>query len=906
MASFSNGSQGLPDRDKRHDDFIGFVSQKQKFGSNGYDNQVYFISPSETEAWWKKGGENRIPNAIDCSIEARPSTIINGYINIFSILVWMSRTSLITAFISHGTQDRHLPILDPACFGDDPALVDMMQEFCDEQWRFCPVTFSNDIPMDKRIINPRQILPIESEKRIESTARNSKSLIRVVTLHPGCFDQAWSLTGIVVFKEYRTQKKENMRRSWNREFAAFASIDSCEHIVQYMGSFEQNNRCFIILEYASGGSLLELFNQGVPLMTPEQRMYFWRGLMGLTKAINKIQNLGGGPHNQRTGFAHRDINPANILVFPGEHGLFSPGFKMKLADFDTATPIRPIDETAATLQDNDGNRTYCAPEASRVYEEQERDFKQVHVSSDIWSLGCVISESLVWLAGGTAALERATNDRRHEIDAYYSNMVGSGFETSFHNGSILLNCVLQTHKMAVDNLRGTSSLSKVIRNWAEKWMLVPIEERQEPMFIWQNFDRMYNELVTCTQKTPIVGQLQPGTRPASEPHSVPRRYETPEVPNARSTTHPSLNVSGYNTQPPSHHRAISSPTGSGLHNSPTQTSPGFDHWDNPQDPFHNMQAHLAAGLSVAGSPYKGNLYIQHSPGAPTNGNGRYRNTAITGQNGSHSPVSAYGASFGRPSSNHLNPNNSEKPSSSTNLYGFTTVESVICHREAKKRKEALDGYTSFCRRIKPRHFIIVIDDSRSMRIMARGVLKVVEVLLWLVKDLDSTGVDVRFTSDPTKRHSMSSFLRVSTERLMMPLRDWFSKDDAEKFCNMKLALNKIFADDKIVDPKRPTSILILTDGIWEGGDIKESGVEESISSVIKRMGQKCVRDTDFTFQFVSFGNDPIGIARLKYLDDEATFESSGRHKVDIVDHKPSTSNVWSILTGAMSEINDND
>ena len=32
---------------------------------------------------------------------------------------------------------------------------------------------------------------------------------------------------------------------------------------------------------------------------------------------------------------------------------------MKLADFDTATSERPIDETESSLHNNDGSRTYC-------------------------------------------------------------------------------------------------------------------------------------------------------------------------------------------------------------------------------------------------------------------------------------------------------------------------------------------------------------------------------------------------------------------------------------------------------------------------------------------------------------------------------------------------------------------
>ena len=56
----------------------------------------------------------------------------------------------------------------------------------------------------------------------------------------------------------------------------------------------------MVLEYAKEGSLLELFRRDPPA-TAEQRRYFLYGMMGLTKAIDKIQNLGGGPNIQRTG-----------------------------------------------------------------------------------------------------------------------------------------------------------------------------------------------------------------------------------------------------------------------------------------------------------------------------------------------------------------------------------------------------------------------------------------------------------------------------------------------------------------------------------------------------------------------------------------------------------------------------
>lgn len=67
----------------------------------------------------------------------------------------------------------------------------------------------------------------------------------------------------------------------------------------------------MILEHASEGSLLELFKRNERPASEEERRYFLYGLMGLTKAIDKIQNLGGGPRNQRTGLY---VTPPIFLV----------------------------------------------------------------------------------------------------------------------------------------------------------------------------------------------------------------------------------------------------------------------------------------------------------------------------------------------------------------------------------------------------------------------------------------------------------------------------------------------------------------------------------------------------------------------------------------------------------------
>jgi hypothetical protein len=527
-----------------------------------------------------------------------------------------------------------------------------------------------------------------------------------------------------------------------------------------------------------------------------------------------------------------------------------------------------------------------APEASRIYEEEEKDLKQVHVASDIWSLGCVVSESIIWVSGGMAALERAVIDRNTEIKKFYPTMVGSGFEQGFHNCSMLLNCVFNAHRTALENLQGASSLSKGVCSLAELGMLVSIEERNGPMVLWNKFDRLYNRLSTCTLQSPLEDQFATDTMYCDKLVEDPAQYGNLPASGPSSFTYPPLNIKEYGNLVPK--QTPRTPTiqadlaldnwGQNHQSRPAAEKPTSEH-RAPQDPYRSS----ASPHQDTEAHFKENRYSQQKSSILVDGNGghsaiphRYSATSTVGQNGFHSPVSAQVTPLERPGSGFLSP--SPTPTKTTSMYGTTTVDDAFRHRQNNGRRETLDGYLKFRRRMTPRHFIILIDDSESMRIMFREVLRVVEILVWLVKDIDSLGVDVRFASNPAKRHTRT-FPRPSTDKLMAPIRQWFNKNDADKYCNMKYLLNKIFADDKIVNPKHPTSVLVLTDGVWEGGPIQDTGVEESISQVIRQMDEKGVRDTDFTFQFVRFGNNSKGLARLKYLDDEAVFESSKRHKV---------------------------
>ncbi|KAL9573558.1 hypothetical protein ACKAV7_002102 [Fusarium commune] len=870
-------------RDERHGEFIRYVRQESQPGLDGNDIVTRFISPAVTARWWRKSGQQRLSRAIDRNIHALPTTIENGYLNIFSILVYIGRTYLINNFTSNGYQDQRLPLLNARCFGDDPALVDDMNEFCENQWMFCPLLFSRHTPMDKRYIDPRQILPIKTTFTITTDSNHSKSIIRVVTLYPECFDHEWSPTGTVVFKEYRTREREGLRDAWIKEYNAFAAIESCDYIVKYLGSFEQNNRCFMILEHASEGSLLELFKRNERPATEEERRYFLYGLMGLTKAIDKIQNLGGGPRNQRTGFAHRDIKPANILVFPGQDGRYSYGFQMKLADFDTATPNRPIDEDESSFQDNDGNRTYCSPEATRFYRDQEKGFMQVPVASDVWSLGCVISEAIVWVAGGTAALDEAANDRRREIRTHWPLLAEGSFGECFHNSSTALTCVVKSHSAALDALQGPIFLSRNVCSLVEHWMLVPHRERQYPILIWKAFEGTYRDLF---HPAPPSGHYSAPLLPQSGFHNTTILTQSP-VNMASSVFQPNQT---------SHQRPFSHP-GPSTQIGMAMNHPNMHQGDplgiNTRMPSNNgtpIDRHISTQWSHSDFQAVADLEDKSSPVSAVSTNELNRGHSLCSQK--HP-----GISFSTQGSHHHSVPDANSPAKTSvdihrltpqkqqnggGMYGDLTIGDVLVHRSNNGKREALEGYEQFYNRMGRRRFVFIIDDSVTMRNREREVLRAMEVLVWLVRKIDQNGPEIRFASKPDIKYPIERRPRflLKMDKFINPVRKWFRGNDAETFCNMKHSFNRIFADANMVDPKRPTSVIILTDGIWEGGGpTEEKGVEACITNVIKRMEEKGLGDTAFTFQFLSFGNDPDGLRRLIYLDDHALYGGNEHNRM---------------------------
>ncbi|KAI0514555.1 hypothetical protein F5B22DRAFT_232034 [Xylaria bambusicola] len=147
-----------------------------------------------------------------------------------------------------------------------------------------------------------------------------------------------------------------------KEVNALKRLVGCDHILQLIDNWEENNNLYIQTEFCEEGNLNEFLKEvGAKGRLDDFRI--WKIMFEVT------QGLG---HIHAAGIVHRDLKPSNILVgFDGT---------LKIGDFGLATSLQ---EASDTNLDLDGDREYLAPEALR---------SEIDTPADIFSLGLIMLE----------------------------------------------------------------------------------------------------------------------------------------------------------------------------------------------------------------------------------------------------------------------------------------------------------------------------------------------------------------------------------------------------------------------------------------------------------------------------------------------------------------------------------
>ncbi|KAK7993275.1 hypothetical protein PG989_006656 [Apiospora arundinis] len=534
-----------------------------------------------------------------------------------------------------------------------------------------------------------------------------------------------------------------------------------------------------------------------------------------------LHNLA--PGSRTIGSAHRDIKLENILVFPNSADYGSEyDFSLKLTDFDTCTHIQAVSSTSDGTQYNDGGFTYCAPEASRIQERNEHELLTVPLKSDIWSLGVVFSEVIVWLAEGIEGI-KAYESRRKQETSLLPGFRGSGFEACFHDGVERLKCVDEVHTEARGLLMSLDDITPLIQRLTETYMLVPADGRLDAKPLFQFF---VNEIASL------------------QPTSLPRLHTT-TVPSSEMP----ITLGDLNSKP------------------------------------INAEPRLECAISYEPSSESGSIAqfeVNTTPSHPF----WIQNTKETQDNNNQPAV----LTINKSQSNDVAVNKGQQ-------LPQITVLKVNSWLDAGG-KGTLPGMEEVLQELDGRAQLFVIDDSSSMRRHKEFIIDISRALIAMARKVVPDRVEIVFTSNPAKFIKDKYYLLGrGPNHLVGKIRTHFSKSSTVNSTNMESRMGQIL--DQVGRSKKPTSVYIMTDGVWQPSSSPAGGLEVPIRNLVGRLVQSS-RNRDFvTLQFIQFGHDLLGTERLRYLNDDLP-QLEGMHSYDIVDTRKCNDNVPHMLVGVMS------
>jgi hypothetical protein len=240
-------------------------------------------------------------------------------------------------------------------------------------------------------------------------------------------------------------------------------------------SFPESQRCIAVLEYANGGSLIEFFRSKSPPLSNDNIVLLWEKLMKLTEAIDMIHKWS----KRSSGWTPNDMRPENILVFSKDKNCSISAIDFKFEGcslVELGGPPTPDEEIA--MKEN-GSRMYLPPESSTCLPPMHSP------ETDIWSLGAVFSDCLVWSISGEAGRERYFNRRMIELIDH---------NPCYHDGVKRLRVVDECHELALLHKNDDDLMTIFMSRIILFKMLAPAGERWTALQITESFQTEIRQL----------------------------------------------------------------------------------------------------------------------------------------------------------------------------------------------------------------------------------------------------------------------------------------------------------------------------------------------------------------------------------------------------------------------------
>lgn len=186
---------------------------------------------------------------------------------------------------------------------------------------------------------------------------------------------------------------------WLSEVDTLEMINELSHpnLIQRIASIKRGNQHFLVFLWADGGNLREYWGrEPQPELTADFVKQIIQQFRGMVDALQKLHGF-----NELKHIRHGDIKPENILNFPDSDD--SRLGTLKISDLGSAKHH----SVATRLRGLTAGKAF----ATTAYQPPESIIDTLKSSSrlyDIWSMGCVALEFLVWALYGFKALKEFT------------------------------------------------------------------------------------------------------------------------------------------------------------------------------------------------------------------------------------------------------------------------------------------------------------------------------------------------------------------------------------------------------------------------------------------------------------------------------------------------------------------
>lgn len=239
------------------------------------------------------------------------------------------------------------------------------------------------------------------------------------------------------------------------------------HLIRAHSAYQRGRDKGFVFPFADGGNLAHYWKTFDPVLDVNSISWVLVQMKGLASGVKAL-------HDKNT--RHGDIKPQNILIFNNTE---SNAETLVIADVGIAKY-----HAIYTRERYSGTTT---PFGSRRYEPPEVEGKEVPRSRkyDMWSLGCVLLEFLIWLVSGAKGFDsflRVANPNR-EDDRLWE---GGSVRSATANRMAVLKGELEKRGQQYAAL---NSILSVIR----EQLLIKIEKRADSTKILKEIDGIYSQ-----------------------------------------------------------------------------------------------------------------------------------------------------------------------------------------------------------------------------------------------------------------------------------------------------------------------------------------------------------------------------------------------------------------------------